>query len=165
MLLCRFSVVHCSLRQLRQNTKSFTQLSRDDLARGPGSSKMLLLHCRSGRRCHQSRSIGSKHVQKCVYALNGVPAKARLLFPRRGVAANADSSELFAVSSVPYSEKFLALTDISAWINLCDNHAAEFQGLDNFAAIRKLVEVQLASRDTVCIKCRMIWYTLIIRMI
>ena len=84
-------------------------------------------------RCHTSYNTR--------YALRISALTSASISFSRNVTAAAGQADSFAVSNVPYSQQLRHLSTIEEWVNVCEERGFEFQGVDNFAAIRKLVEV------------------------
>lgn len=123
------------------NANSLDQLVGTERVRGTRLT-MLRLRPHSAHTLHKGFTTRRGFGCKAPCAAQVPAAKTAALLLQRSVTAAAGQADSFAVSDVAYSQQIRHLTDIHAWIAVCESHGTQFEGVDNFAAIRKLVEVR-----------------------
>lgn len=138
MSLRRLSLIR--LCTCRLNAKCLDQFAGLQRVRGTRST-MLRLRLPSAQKLHKRFTHQSGCGCKTPYAAYPSAPKTGTLWLQRSATTAAGQADSFAVSDVPYSQQLRHLTDIHSWIAVCESHGPLFQGVDNFAAIRKLVEV------------------------
>lgn len=126
----------------RLNAKLLGQPISPETVRGSRST-MLPMRLSSAHRVYNVPNIRNGVACKNFYLPPGPAARSTSVLLKRSVTASAGPADSFAVSDAPYSQQLRNVVDVNAWIEICESHSSEFNGVDNFAAIRKLVEVSL----------------------
>eukprot|EP00892_Ulva_mutabilis_P007526 jgi/Ulvmu1/5145/UM021_0162.1 len=143
MSLSRLAVFRHPARRLHRQTPQ--SLSRAEVARGLRSMMLPLMRNGAGggaRRKPTIRYYAScrQPTVPCVSATTSMSVSLT-----RNVTSRARQTDSFTVSDAPYSQQLRHLQSIDGWMDFCEAHGSVFQGVDNFAAIRKLVELLRSS--------------------